>query len=164
MRVCETCHREKRGSLLAIAPRSHLPGTERPIDHTLAFRTDHGTAARDAARCATCHTVMSGSPRDACDECHRVTPPLDHRLSWRELDHGIEAAAASERCALCHTADSCEACHREAPRSHLPLLMFRTEHGPAARINVRSCLTCHDPRRDCEAAGCHLGATTLGAR
>jgi hypothetical protein len=156
MRVCETCHATKRGSLVALAPRNHLPGTERPLDHTLAFRTDHGdAAARDAARCATCHTEMSGSPRDACDECHRVSRPLDHRLSWRELDHGREAAATPERCALCHTADSCQECHRQTPRSHLPLAEFRFAHGPAARINVRSCLACHEPAQDCSGAGCH---------
>lgn len=156
MRSCETCHRDKRSSLIALAPRSHLPGTERPLDHTLAFRTDHGdAAAREASRCATCHSVMSGSPRDACDECHRVTEPADHRLSWRELDHGIQAAAAAERCALCHTADSCVACHRQTPRSHLPLSEFRFQHGLTARMNVRSCVACHEPARDCSGAGCH---------
>jgi Cytochrome c7 and related cytochrome c len=162
MRACETCHTSKRGSLLALAPRNHLPGTERPLDHTLAFRTDHGDdAARDATRCATCHTTMSGSPRDACDECHRVTRPADHRLAWRELDHGTESAATPERCALCHTADSCQDCHRQLPRSHLPLSEFRFAHGPAARINVRSCLACHDPAQDCSGAGCHQDGAGL---
>jgi hypothetical protein len=156
MRVCETCHRQRRGSLLALAPRDHLPSTERPLDHTLAFRTDHGdAAARDATRCAGCHTAMSGASRDVCDECHRVTAPQDHRLSWRELDHGAEAAATPDRCALCHTADACSDCHRERPRSHLPLLEFRTRHGALARINPRSCLTCHQRQDDCMGEGCH---------
>lgn len=163
MRVCETCHRDKRSSLWAIAPRSHLPGTERPLDHTLAFRTDHGdAAAREAARCATCHSEMSGSPRDACDECHRVTAPADHRLSWREVDHGVEAAASAERCALCHTADSCTACHRQVPRSHLPTSEFRFQHGLAARVNVRACLACHQPELDCAGAGCHTAGAVGG--
>lgn len=164
MRTCETCHRDKRSSLVAIAPRDHLPGTERPLDHTLAFRTDHGdAAARDAARCATCHSVMSGSQHDVCDECHRATSPADHRLSWREVDHGAAAAAASDRCALCHTVDSCTACHEQTPRSHLPLASFRFQHGLLARVNVRSCLTCHAPERDCTGSGCH-GPGTVEAR
>ncbi|MEZ4358736.1 MAG: cytochrome c3 family protein [Kofleriaceae bacterium] len=164
MRACETCHAQRRGSLTAIAPRDHLPGTEQPLDHTLAFRTDHGDAAfRDPSRCAGCHTAMSGSPRDACDECHRVTPPADHRLAWRELEHGVEAAATPERCALCHTADTCVACHRERPRSHAPLSEFRFHHGALARVNLRSCMTCHDRARDCMGAGCHQDAPA-GAR
>ncbi len=159
MRECQTCHSGKTGSLVALAPRDHLPGTERPIDHTLSFRTDHGDAAfRDAARCATCHTAMSGSPRDACDECHRVTPPFDHRLSWRELEHGSEAATSPERCALCHNADSCKDCHSVTPRSHLPLMSFRTSHGMAARVNLRACLTCHEPAQDCAACHTEMGA------
>ncbi len=167
MRECQTCHRDKRGSLIALAPRNHLPGTERPVDHTLAFRKDHGdAAARNAARCATCHTVMSGSPRDACDECHRVTAPFDHRLAWRELEHGTEAATSPDRCALCHNADTCKDCHSQVPRSHLPLAMFAVEHGALARVNVRSCMTCHEQASDCMGAGCHGGPSqpTGGAR
>ena len=158
MRECQTCHSAKRGSLLALAPRNHLPGTERPNDHTLSFRTDHGDAAfRDAARCATCHTAMSGSPRDACDECHRVTAPVDHRLAWRELDHGTEAATSPDRCALCHNADTCTDCHNQVPRSHLPVMAFTASHGLAARVNIRACLTCHTPEgaNGCARAGCH---------
>lgn len=163
MRQCQTCHRDKSGSLIALAPRNHLPGTERPIDHTLAFRTEHGdAAARDAARCATCHTVMSGSPRDACDECHRATEPADHRLAWRELEHGAEAATSPSRCALCHNADSCKDCHSRPPRSHLPLMAFTDKHADLARINIRSCLTCHDPGvADCSRSGCHAPAAPM---
>ena len=40
--------------LTSIAPRNHLPLTERPLDHTIAFRRDHASAAeRDATRAAT---------------------------------------------------------------------------------------------------------------
>lgn len=164
MRECQTCHSTRRGSLLALAPRNHLPGTERPTDHTLSFRTDHGDSAfRDAARCATCHTVMSGSPRDACDECHRVTAPVDHRLAWRELEHGTEAANSPDRCALCHNADSCTDCHNQLPRSHLPVMAFTTAHGLAARVNIRACLTCHTPEgpNGCARAGCHTDDGTI---
>ncbi len=160
MRICETCHTAKAETIGAIAPRSHLPGTERPIDHTLAFRSDHRAEAQDATRCAGCHQMMSGNPRAACDECHQVMRPQDHTVLWREYDHGGDAVVASDRCATCHVVDYCTACHRRPPRSHAPLGSFGTgDHGDLARQNPRSCLTCHEPVTDCVGAGCHQGIT-----
>jgi hypothetical protein len=154
MRTCQTCHARRSQSFAALAPRDHLPATERPIDHTLAFRRDHTEAAeRDGARCAACHTQMSGNARDACDECHQTMRPVDHRLTFRELDHGTEAAADRDRCARCHVKEFCTACHSQRPRSHGFPGTFRREHGGLARINVRSCLTCHEQAADC--AACH---------
>lgn len=157
MRQCETCHATKVSSLATLAPRDHLPLTERPIDHTLAFRTDHGEAARtNAARCATCHTQLSGSTVDTCDECHQVMRPRDHVVTWRELDHGGFALADDSRCSTCHVVDYCSDCHRQRPRSHLGGERFdQLEHGDLARINIRACMTCHDPEQDCRAGGCH---------
>ena len=159
MRVCETCHATRQQRLGSLAPRSHLPATERPIDHTLAFRRDHEEEAqRDAARCARCHTVMSGASRDVCDECHRVMRPSDHVVSWREFDHGPEAALESDRCARCHSAGYCVACHRQVPRSHFPLAEFGAlgGHGVQARLNMRACITCHPQPTFCSSgAGCH---------
>lgn len=157
MRVCETCHATRQQRLGSLAPRSHLPATERPIDHTLAFRMDHGDeATREAARCATCHTQVSGASRDVCDECHQTMRPSDHVVTWREYDHGPDAAAESERCARCHTADYCVACHRQPPRSHFPLASFRQLHGVQARLDMRACITCHPQPTFCSAGdGCH---------
>jgi hypothetical protein len=161
MRICETCHTSRSESIGALAPRSHLPATEMPIDHTLAFRTDHGeAAAADPARCARCHTQMSGSRGSACDECHQTMKPRDHTVLWRDLDHGSEAAADAQRCATCHVADFCTSCHAQVPRSHLPLSDFRTHHGPQARINPRACVTCHDPVATCKP--CHGGGVGTG--
>lgn len=144
MRACETCHSARKNQLTTIAPRSHLPATERPLDHTLAFRRDHAEVAeRDSARCATCHVRMSGNPRQACDECHQTMQPADHRITFRELDHGPEAAADRDRCARCHVVEFCTACHQQRPRSHGFPGAFMNEHGRLARINVRSCTTCH---------------------
>jgi hypothetical protein len=158
MRICETCHRARSERLTSLAPRSHLPLTERPLDHTLAFRRDHAeAAARDAARCATCHTQMSGAAPQACDECHQVMRPADHRITWRELDHGTEAAADRERCATCHVADFCTSCHRQRPRSHGMTASFWTDHGRSARIDIRPCITCHS-ESFCEP--CHAAAAT----
>jgi hypothetical protein len=149
MRVCETCHSARSQGFVTLAPRNHLPATERPLDHTLAFRRDHAEAAADGARCAGCHTQMSGNSADTCDECHQSMRPADHRLTFRELDHGTEAAADRTRCATCHVVEFCTACHSQRPRSHGFPGTFANEHGILARINVRSCMTCHDQTRDC---------------
>lgn len=157
MRRCETCHSTRSAGLRALAPRSHMPATERPANHTQAFRRDHGDDARKgAAACARCHTALSGNHRDTCDECHQVMRPQDHVVTWREYDHGPEAATESERCTTCHQVDFCVTCHRNPPRSHFPMLMFRSGgHGTQAIINMRACVTCHRPSDDCSGAGCH---------
>ncbi|HEX3758459.1 MAG TPA: cytochrome c3 family protein [Kofleriaceae bacterium] len=155
MRICETCHRRRTETLTSIAPRNHLPLTERPLDHTLAFRRDHAPAAEhNAARCATCHTQMSGNPQQACDECHQTMLPADHRITWRELDHGVEAAADRERCARCHVAEFCTSCHRQRPLSHGMAGSFLTEHAHLARIDIRPCIACHS---ESFCAPCHTG-------
>jgi hypothetical protein len=157
MRICETCHRQRTETLTSLAPRNHLPLTELPLDHTIAFRRDHAEAAdRDAARCAACHTQMSGNPRQACDECHQTMLPGDHRITWRELDHGTGAAADRERCARCHVVEFCTACHRQRPRSHGFASAFWTGHGRSARVDIRPCTTCHG---ESFCVQCH--ATTL---
>jgi hypothetical protein len=157
MRSCETCHTTRTQRLTTLAPRNHLPATERPLDHTLAFRRDHvGPAESDASRCAACHTQMSGNPRDACDECHQTMRPADHRITWRELDHGPDAVADRTRCARCHVIEFCSACHAQRPRSHGFSGTFTGDHGPLARINVRACLTCHGENY---CLVCHLGST-----
>ena len=162
MRICETCHLERSEGLGTLAPRDHLPATEEPIDHTLAFRQDHAdAAAADPSRCARCHTQLSGNRNGACDECHQTMRPRDHTVTFRELDHGGEAASDATRCATCHVADFCTACHAQRPRSHLPAGSFVLDHGAQARINLRSCLTCHDPANSC--ARCHPGQTGAGA-
>jgi hypothetical protein len=162
MRICETCHRQRSETLTSIAPRNHLPLTERPLDHTIAFRRDHTEAAeRDATRCAACHTQMSGNPKQACDECHQTMSPADHRITWRELDHGSDAAADRERCARCHVVEFCTACHRQRPRSHGFAGSFLNDHGRLARIDVRPCVTCHV---ESFCIQCHAAATARGAR
>jgi hypothetical protein len=157
MRVCETCHATKSLTVSSIAPRSHLPERERPADHTLAFRTDHGAdAEREAPKCAKCHTFMSGSSRDVCDQCHQTMRPLDHRVTWREFDHGPEAATRSDNCAVCHTTAFCTDCHSQTPRSHFPLRDFREfGHATPALYNMRACVTCHIPEQTCVVSGCH---------
>lgn len=157
MRVCETCHTTRTRTIGTIAPRSHLPEPDRPEDHTLAFRRDHATdARRNAGRCARCHTFMSGSNRGTCDECHQVMRPQDHVVTWREFEHGPQAAMRADRCTTCHVGEFCSSCHSRPPRSHIPLSTWRSGgHGPLAAFNMRSCITCHTVHRDCTTSGCH---------
>ena len=159
MRVCETCHLGRAETFGVLAPRSHLPPLDTPTNHTLAFRTDHATEARLAARqCARCHTEMSGSPRAACDECHQVMEPRSHNIGWTEFDHGPQAANDAQPCAVCHSGGFCVACHSRPPRSHFPLSDFaRGGHAALADVNMRSCFVCHPSARDCSRSGCHTG-------
>jgi hypothetical protein len=156
MSQCETCHSTLQASLLAIAPRNHLPDAEQPTDHTIAFRTDHAQAAADAPRCARCHREVSPSAgsTSSCQQCHQFMMPRDHRVTWRELDHGAESSAAPTRCAVCHTTNYCTSCHQQAPRSHAGG-NYRDNHAATARVNVRACITCHQVARDCTGSGCH---------
>jgi len=155
MRVCETCHTTRARTIGSIAPRSHLPTPDRPIDHTIAFRKDHATDARkDSARCAKCHTFMSGSKRSSCDDCHQVMRPKNHVVTWREFEHGPAAATRADVCATCHAGDFCTSCHSKPPRSHMPLTSWRMGgHGAQAAFNMRPCITCHTVARDC--SRCH---------
>jgi hypothetical protein len=96
---------------------------------------------------------MSGNGRDNCDECHQTMRPADHNITFRELDHGPEAAANRDRCARCHVVEFCTACHQQRPRSHGFPGSFLQIHGGSARVNVRACMTCHDPQTYCQR--CH---------
>lgn len=158
MSRCELCHSTRSAGLGSLAPRSHMPATERPPDHTSAFRRDHASDARlDARRCARCHGEVSGNRRNTCDECHQVMRPSDHFVDWKEYGHGPEAATDTDRCTTCHQVDYCVSCHRRPPRSHFPPRAFRDGHGVQAAMNMRPCITCHRPERDCARAGCHRG-------
>ena len=153
---CEVCHTTIRAG---DAPGNHMVtgnNAARPIDHTLAFRSNHGEkAARDDANCRFCHTELSGPAQDTCFQCHSVMKPKDHNLAFSD-DHGRAAQADSQRCATCHEPDTCVACHSVPPRSHTPLADF-TEGGHAAqaRISLEACLTCHTYETTC--ARCHRG-------
>ena len=159
MSRCETCHVTRSGGIRALAPRSHMPATDRPANHTQAFRRDHATDAdRPSANCARCHTMVSGNRRNTCDECHQVMEPRDHVVTWREYDHGPQAATQPDRCVTCHQVDFCGSCHQRPPRSHFPSLQFRQGgHGTLAVLNLRACITCHQSQNDCSGSGCHRG-------
>jgi hypothetical protein len=149
---CGVCHKTITAG---VAPRNHLSGGSVPENHTIAFRKDHGEAAgAKDARCAFCHTGLSGSSRDTCFECHQTWAPRDHNLGWKDDAHGQEAIVDRDRCAQCHTAEYCTACHSLPPRSHQPLGDFRLGgHAEAARYDLRSCFACHTFEATC--SQCH---------
>jgi hypothetical protein len=170
MSHCTLCHRDAEASsdergpgdqrLRALAPRSHQLGSLSPDDHTLTFRRDHAVAARAPdSRCGACHIGLPQSPRDSCQACHATLRPRDHTVTFREVDHGREAAASRRRCATCHAADYCEACHQTPPRTHFPSAEWAIGHGRVARLELRSCYACHTFEGSgggaAACAGCH---------
>jgi hypothetical protein len=149
---CDVCHSNiDSGS----PPENHLVGKELPESHTIEFRQNHGEQARSKeANCRFCHEGLTDSTRDNCYQCHQIMRPRDHNLGWREDSHGREAAADSDRCQQCHTADYCTACHSIPPRSHQPFAEFRLGgHAQPARFDLRSCMACHTFERTC--SSCH---------
>lgn len=164
---CAVCHTQITSGR---KPRNHTL-TERPYDHTVAFRTRHAEAARaPEAKCAFCHEMLS-SPKNRiegfvrteekwqtgnnnCDECHKAMRPRSHTPRWRNDLHGRMASMNRMNCAVCHESDMCIRCHNTRPRSHNPLNAFvNGGHRFQAQINVRSCFTCHDFAQTCER--CH---------
>jgi hypothetical protein len=125
-----------------------------PDDHTPLFRIRHESAARSKdAKCSYCHAGLSGSTRDACNDCHAVMRPRSHTVRFSSVVHGRLAAVNSTKCAVCHEGDYCTACHQITPESHFPLNTFILKHNRTARANPRSCLTCHSYETTC--AKCH---------
>jgi len=163
---CSVCHTQIAAGR---KPRNHTL-TERPFDHTAAFRIRHAEAARAPnAKCAFCHEFVSGLrprlqsvtrteerplPNGSCDECHSVMRPKSHTIRWRNDLHGRMAAMDRVSCAVCHQPDTCERCHNERPRSHNPINAFvNGGHRFQAQVNQRSCFTCHEFTQTCER--CH---------
>jgi hypothetical protein len=134
-----------------------------PQDHTPLFRMNHARAAKaETAACNFCHLGISGSTRDACQDCHAVSRPRSHTLRFRTVGHGRLAARRPKDCATCHEIEYCSECHSIAPQSHQPLASFRSNHSRVARVNARSCMTCHSFEATCEQ--CHSLDLTIAPR
>jgi hypothetical protein len=164
---CSVCHTQISAGR---KPRNHTL-TERPFDHTAAFRVRHAEAARaPGAKCAFCHEFTAApSPAVAgfqrteerllpsgagCDECHSVMRPKSHTVRWRDDLHGRMAELNRQNCSTCHQPDYCERCHNVPPRSHTPLRAFvNGGHRFRAQMNQRSCFVCHEYKVTCER--CH---------
>jgi hypothetical protein len=160
---------------LAPDPRSlvleaHL---EAPASHQESrFLSRHGgSAQRDPARCAFCHT------QESCLVCHRTRPEIVlalpdsgpgralgaritrradyHRVPDFADRHGPVARSTPKSCNACHARPECLECHRPNPGaagSYHPV-GFLTRH-PAASYNRQTeCATCHNQAAFC--ATCH---------
>jgi hypothetical protein len=140
------------------AYRASLDAVKRPEDHTPLFRFRHEKAAASKdAKCRYCHSGLSQSSRDACNDCHTVMRPKSHGVRFRSTEHGRLAALDQSRCATCHEVEYCTECHQIPPDNHYPIQNFSTRHERVARANPRSCLTCHTFEATC--AECHTGST-----
>lgn len=154
---CAVCHSAIDSGT---PPGNHMitgsKGGQRPADHTLEFRKNHGeqAAAKDSP-CRRCHTELQGRREDTCFQCHQLMKPRDHTIMWRN-DHGRDAQTDATRCANCHAPEVCAACHSIPPRSHTPLGDFKQGgHAELARFGLSSCLTCHTYEETC--IKCHRG-------
>jgi hypothetical protein len=175
---CAGCHvnapEVKAIQALAPDPRSLALAAEleAPASHREAgFLSRHGgTASRDPARCATCHT------RESCIACHRTRPAIvlalpasgpgrgmgariDRKPGYhgaRFADrHGPPARSAPGSCTACHSRAECLVCHRPDPGAagdYHPA-GFLTRHPAAAYNRQADCTACHNRGAIC--ATCH---------
>jgi hypothetical protein len=135
---CVQCHRG------AISPDAEHPGA-------LPAMND----------CRSCHAKWLDDV--TCDRCHvslalyplRPVGALAHQADFLRR-HALEARAAPDRCAQCHTQSSCADCHdRRAPmapevafadrpdRAFVHRPGYAAWHGADARLDGASCLGCH---------------------
>jgi len=175
---CIQCHVNapelKPIQALAPDPRSLAIQVElaAPTSHREpSFLAGHGgSAKRDAARCAFCHT------RESCMACHRTRPavvlalpdsgpgrgrgahislkPGYHAAGFAER-HGTAASQTPSTCSACHARAECLECHRPNPGAdgtYHPA-GFLTRHPSAAFNRQTDCAVCHNQGAIC--ATCH---------
>ena len=143
----------------------------------------HGaTAARDASRCANCHT------RPSCESCHLraksdarrtiaslpaardgaapgVSPAgLSSRVHPADvkLSHGRWAAAGRMQCLQCHTEAQCASCHaaQDSRAFHPP--NFSERHATDAFAGTGECQSCHRSETFCR--DCHTRSGVAAQR
>ncbi len=183
---CAQCHvnapEVRLIQALAPDPRSTAIKAElkEPATHEAAsFMASHGgSARRDPATCAACHTQQS------CVSCHRAQPsvamalpaasparglgaqierkrPASHVQGWAD-NHGQEASASPKTCAACHARSECLDCHRPSPGgtgSYHPA-GFLVRHPSAAFNRQSDCSSCHNQANFC--ATCHQQSGLAG--
>jgi hypothetical protein len=155
---------------------------EAPADHAdQNFLRRHGDrVAREAGRCAVCHTQQS------CVSCHVGSPasvqaipaagpgrgagvairrqrPASHGADFSRI-HAGPASARPQSCSGCHARAECVTCHQpdaaEAPPGYHPA-GFLTTHPAAAYSRESSCSECHNQGQFC--ANCHLNAGVVSS-
>ncbi len=116
----------------------------------------HGREARfDPEYCATCHDA-GRSEETSCVECHRVTKPASHTVSWNRKTHGLRASWDRQSCAVCHEEETCLQCHQfSEPASH------RGSFGSPLNSH---CVQCHFPAQQENCTVCHEAIDHRSAR
>jgi hypothetical protein len=150
---CMDCHQKTDEKLLecsvchttiskATAP-SFRGAVPIPHDKPAIWKKIHGREWRkDEAYCGLCH-----DDQIFCNDCHRLTEPDSHTVTWRQRTHGIRAEWDRAKCAVCHEEDSCLQCHQNSePRSHRGLWGGSTN---------RHCQSCHFPPEQNNCTVCH---------
>ena len=98
----------------ATCPRPSGRSITRSRSGAITPRPPSATAPAAPRATRRCRATDATSATSATRRCG----PRDHRITWRELDHGTEAAADRDRCARCHVIEFCTSCHSQRPRSH----------------------------------------------
>lgn len=185
---CAQCHvnapEVKAIQALGSDPRSLALEAElrAPASHQdTRFLSRHGgSAQRDPARCAFCHT------RESCMACHRTRPQIvlalpdsgpgraiGARIARKPDYHGVPdfadrhgptARSSPATCSACHARAECLECHRPNPGAagNYHPAAFLIRHPAAAFNRQTDCATCHNQAAIC--ATCHdqAGLTSTG--
>jgi hypothetical protein len=140
----------------------------------------------DDNNCLACHVKLTEATAMPTARLAALPKPASHARADFSQAHSVDAAAAGQRCAVCHTRESCERCHANAgsvaaittlgrdarvarlaslwpakygtPPSHMKN-GFVVQHGKLAESLNASCANCHT-QPSCNT--CHTGP--LGRR
>lgn len=133
-------HAERTGSCVACHVFTAHPDEAlgRPLSLMTRCYDCHGTAGHPEAsdECATCH------PSD-----FDLRPPSHLEAPWMR-DHGFEAKADRELCALCHEQRYCDGCHGLEMPHPGGWLAGPVAHSVTAERDRELCATCHTEEPD----------------
>ena len=139
-------HAERTGSCVAchVYTAHPDPVLGKPLSLMIRCYDCHGTAEQPEAsdECATCH------PAD-----FDLRPPDHLEPPWMR-DHGFDAQATPEVCAMCHDQASCDSCHGLAMPHPEGWLRGPEGHGLIVDDDRAVCFRCHTEEPD-SCAACH---------
>jgi hypothetical protein len=139
-------HAERTGSCVACHVYTAHPDSElgRPLSLMTKCYECHGRAEHPEAsdECSTCH------PSDF------DLRPVSHLEDPWMRDHGFDAAANREMCAMCHQQSYCDSCHGVEMPHPEGWLSGEPSHGAAVEAGREVCYRCHTREPD-SCATCH---------
>lgn len=167
---CDKCHQDlQRYPVKPVAQLGHQGN----------FLKRHGSLARDATRCASCHDQTH------CSDCHARTAAMPisvrfpERIESRFIHRGdflgrhpSAARADPTSCRKCHGANHCKSCHQlqglvastdstittatRSPHGSDWLTPGAADfHGRRALRDISSCASCHDQGSASNCVECH---------